>query len=86
MHTSFTHKQFQVILGEGVRHVTYATAIILFKVTISGVVIKQSDLLDLMMSYLSTIMMLLCNLGCLLLLHIPSMGTNEHNCVGGIYV
>ena len=35
-----THKQFQVIVGEGVRHVTYATTIILFKVTFYGVVIK----------------------------------------------
>ena len=35
-----THKQFQVIVGEGVRHVTYATTIILFMVTFYGVVIK----------------------------------------------
>ena len=35
-----THKQFQVIVGEEERHVTYATTIILFKVTFYGVVIK----------------------------------------------
>ena len=34
-----THKQFQVIVEE-VRHVTYATTIILFKLTFYGVVIK----------------------------------------------
>ena len=34
-----THKQFQVIVEEE-RRVTYATAIILFNVTFSGVVIK----------------------------------------------
>ena len=35
-----THKQFQVIVGEEERRVTYATTIILFKVTFYGVVIK----------------------------------------------